>query len=163
MKMSSKHPPVRFLGQKTIPSTFIFRSSNQKQASHCKEDVKINAPNKGSRVSLSDFLNKKLHKSSVLPISVKGKERLFLSHVGSGEMNGVKKREETEVKSVVDVVFEQFKCTRNEKEDTPRSCDDGEFGSSGTGAMDRARKRKSPLGGYSTLRMRKVVSICVLS
>ncbi|KAG5531273.1 hypothetical protein RHGRI_026028 [Rhododendron griersonianum] len=152
--MSSKHPTVRVLGQKSIPSTFLFRSLNHKQASHCKEDVKINAPGKGSRVSLSDFLNKKLHKSSVLPNSDMGKERPFSSPVGSSEvngsnqgLNGPKKRGETEVKSVVDVVFEQFKCTRKEKEDALRSCDDGEFVSSGTDAMERGRKRKSPLGG----------------
>ncbi|KAH7835147.1 hypothetical protein Vadar_023280 [Vaccinium darrowii] len=46
----------------------------------------------------------------------------------------VKKREETEVKSVANAVFEQFKCTRNEKEDTLGSCDDVKFGSSGTDA-----------------------------
>lgn len=69
-----------------------------------------------------------------------------MSPVGSGLVNGVKKREETEVKSVVNAVFEQFKCTRKEKEDTLGSCDDVKFGSSGTGAMDRARKRKSTLG-----------------
>lgn len=79
-----------------------------------------------------------------------------MSPVGSSEvngsnqgLNGPKKRGETEVKSVVDVVFEQFKCTRKEKEDALRSCDDGEFVSSGTDAMERGRKRKSPLGGLS--------------
>lgn len=64
-------------------------------------------------------------------------------------LNGPKKRGETEVQSVDDVVFELFKCTRKEKEEALRSCDDGEFGSSCTDAMERGRKRKSPLGGLS--------------
>ncbi|XP_057471562.1 squamosa promoter-binding-like protein 1 [Actinidia eriantha] len=66
--MNSKHPPIGFFGQKSIPSTFLFRSS--KLNPDCKGDVKIKDPNKDSRVFLSDFLNRKMHRSSVLPNSI---------------------------------------------------------------------------------------------
>ncbi|XP_057497886.1 uncharacterized protein LOC130782561 [Actinidia eriantha] len=151
--MNSKHPPIRGLGQKSIPSTFLFRCSNPHPSNDCKEDAKIKGPNKDSRVSLSDFLNRKLHRSSVLPTSIQGKDRPFLSPVGGSEVRGsngglneVKKRGDTEVKSGLDVVLEQFKCTRKENEDALGSCDGSESGSS-TIDLQEARKRKRPFGG----------------
>ncbi|XP_059652835.1 uncharacterized protein LOC132299928 [Cornus florida] len=84
--MKSKLPSIRVSGQSSIHSTLLFRSSNR--SVDCKEDVQCKAPNKNSPVSLSDFLDRKLHKSSVLPKSVQGKERPFLSPVGGGDVSG---------------------------------------------------------------------------
>ncbi|KAL6971087.1 hypothetical protein U1Q18_030770 [Sarracenia purpurea var. burkii] len=88
-----------------------------------------------------------------LCISAKEKERPFLSPVGScgisgsnQEHNGTKKKGEAEGNSVLDLVFEKFKCTGKETEDALDPCDDVEFGSSNTD-MQNARKRKNPFEG----------------
>ncbi|XAR62784.1 hypothetical protein NMG60_11017659 [Bertholletia excelsa] len=117
--MSSKNPPLRPLGQRSIPSTFLFRSSKHRESADGQGDAKNKSPIKDSRVSLSEFLSRKLHKGSALPCSVQRKDRPFLSPLGndasrSKEMqNEVKERGEP----VLDLVLEQFKCTKKENED----------------------------------------------
>ncbi|KAK3025447.1 hypothetical protein RJ639_041333 [Escallonia herrerae] len=146
--MNSKHPSIRIQGQRSISSTFPFRSSNW--SSDCK-DVLIKAPHKNARLSLSEFLDRRLHKSSVLPKSIQGKERPFLSPVTSGDMKGAikgegcdKKSGEPEVNCVLDAAFEQLKHSNVEKED---SCTDSVVGTSSTNEMRYARKRSNPFEG----------------
>ncbi|KAA8527941.1 hypothetical protein F0562_035190 [Nyssa sinensis] len=149
--MNSRHTSIRVLGQRSIPSTFFSRSSNR--SSDCKEDEQNKLPNKDSRVSLSDFLNRKLHKSSVVPKSVQGKERPFLSPARNGNVNGssegrigIEKSGEAEGKCVLDVVFEELKNTRKEK-DCKASCVTGEVGSSNIDDMQESKKRRNPFQG----------------
>ncbi|XP_057783618.1 uncharacterized protein LOC131001288 [Salvia miltiorrhiza] len=72
-EMSFNKNSIRPVGQRSITSTFLFRASNR--SNDCEQNAGIKAPNgKSSRISLSDFLNSKLHRSSVLPTSVEGKE-----------------------------------------------------------------------------------------
>ncbi|CAL5416656.1 unnamed protein product [Camellia sinensis] len=149
--MNSKHPPVRVLGQRSIASTFLFRSSKPNPSTDCKGDVKIKTLERDSPVSLSDFLNRKLHRSSVLPSSAqriggKGKDRPFFPPVGKKDVTGSNEGQNgvKEVKPVHDLVFEQLKWTRKENEDCLGSCADGEGGSSCTENMQESRKRKIP-------------------
>ncbi|KAG6420022.1 hypothetical protein SASPL_116536 [Salvia splendens] len=68
-EMSFNKNPLRPFGQRSITSTPLFRASNRSNG--CEQNAGIKAPTaKGSRISLSDFLNRKLHRSSVLPTSV---------------------------------------------------------------------------------------------
>ncbi|XP_052190831.1 uncharacterized protein LOC127800321 [Diospyros lotus] len=155
--MNSRGPPVRVLGQRSITSTLLFRTSTPNQSGVCKENAKVKVPNKGSGVSLSDFLNRKLHRSSVLPSSSQGKEENhFLSPVGHKDLSGsnerkneTKKRVEAEVKPVLDEVFEQFKWTRKVGEDCIGSCAIDDVGNAGIDDIQNqaSRKRKSPFSG----------------
>ncbi|KAH6778139.1 hypothetical protein C2S52_006347 [Perilla frutescens var. hirtella] len=106
--MNSNKTPLRPVGNRSIASTFLFRASNR--ADDCKRNAGIKAPSeKGSRISLSDFLNRKLHRSSVLPASVEGKE---ISSPSPSPSRGVKgesgKNEGIEVKtkSSIDGAFD---------------------------------------------------------
>ncbi|CAK9173922.1 unnamed protein product [Ilex paraguariensis] len=152
--MNTKHSSSRVLGQRSIPSTFLFRSSNR--SNDCTEYVKAKPPEKGSRVSLSDFLDRKLQKSSVPPKSVQGKERPFSSPLGSSNVSGStevqnddKERGEAEVNGAFDAVFEKFKHTRKENEDCIGLCTNGEVGSSSTDDVQPSRKRSRPFEGLS--------------
>ncbi|KAL7177388.1 hypothetical protein ACSBR2_030695 [Camellia fascicularis] len=147
--MNSKHPPVRVLGQRSIASTFLFRTSKPNPSTDCKGDVKIKTLKRDSRVSLSDFLNRKLHRSSVLPSSAQGKDRPFCPPVGKKDVSGSNEGQNgvKEVKPVHELVFEQLKWTRKENEDCLGSCADGEGGSSCTENMQESRKRKIPSAG----------------
>ncbi|KAM7488737.1 hypothetical protein LguiB_026221 [Lonicera macranthoides] len=149
---SKHHPSIRLLGQRSLSSTFLLGSSHR--TADCKEDVQNNnnnANDRYSRVSLSDFLNRRLHKSTVLPTSVQGKERPFSSPVNGGKLKGSieegkddKNRGETEVNGVLDIAFEQLKQTRKEKEDCVDLCTNGELGSSSSNEMQESRKRRNP-------------------
>ncbi|KAL3642087.1 hypothetical protein CASFOL_012902 [Castilleja foliolosa] len=68
--MNSKNWQLRPIGQRSITSTPLFRAASNR-SSDCARDVEINVcRQKGSRASLSDFLNRNLHRSHVLPTSV---------------------------------------------------------------------------------------------
>ncbi|XP_051129523.1 uncharacterized protein LOC127250339 [Andrographis paniculata] len=66
--MSSRKFSIRPVGQRSISSTFLFRPSNR-SSDGGKEDRIGSASQKNSQLSLADFLNTKLHRSSVLPSS----------------------------------------------------------------------------------------------
>ncbi|KDO61131.1 hypothetical protein CISIN_1g026914mg [Citrus sinensis] len=148
--MKSKQIEIRALGQRSITSSFLSRSSNPFK--NTKEDVNDElVTKKDSCVSLSDFLDRKLHKSSVLPKTVQGKSCPFLTPVGSrnsaGTTNGqtgVKKVEEKERSNVLDkVVLEQFKHTSKGDDDTcPISSDEIEIPDEYN--AKESRKRKHP-------------------
>ncbi|CAK7336247.1 unnamed protein product [Dovyalis caffra] len=121
------------LGQRSIPSSFISRSSNPARDS--KQDGQKEDSKKKSCVSFTDFLDKKLHKNTVLPKILKGKSRPFWSPLGPSNVGGPTdhqigvQKEEQEKSSVLDqLVFEQFKPTGAEKGDDLVSIGDGERG-----------------------------------
>ncbi|KAH8512828.1 hypothetical protein H0E87_006211 [Populus deltoides] len=133
--MHSKQNTIRVLGQRSIPSSFIFRSSNP-SAKDSNQDEQREDTKKSPRISFSDFLDKKLHKSSVLPKTVKGKSRPFWTPLGPPSNGGgftdhqieVQKEKEERSSVLDDVVFQQFKPTRVEKGDDVISVGDGEKG-----------------------------------
>ncbi|XP_007034410.2 PREDICTED: uncharacterized protein LOC18602755 isoform X1 [Theobroma cacao] len=145
--MNSKQTPTRVFGQYTIASTFLSRSSN------FSEELKEDSRNKDSKkfTSLSDFLNRKLPRSSGIPKTVQEKSRPFSSLLlrkegdSVNKQNESKKEEETEKKDVIDkVVFEQFKQDSTEKVDCMVS-------SGGVGEEEEkeetSRKRQNPFEG----------------
>ncbi|TXG68563.1 hypothetical protein EZV62_003498 [Acer yangbiense] len=69
--MNSKQTEIRVLGQRSIASSFLSRSSNPSM--NGKEDVNDKATKRVSCVSFSEFLDQKLHKTSVLPTTVQFK------------------------------------------------------------------------------------------
>ncbi|KAJ9182411.1 hypothetical protein P3X46_006409 [Hevea brasiliensis] len=139
--MNSKHNQIRVLGQRSIPSSFTFRSSNL--AKNSKDDSQKKVSNKDLSISLSDFLDRKLHTDPVRPKIVKGKLRPFMSPLGPRDDGGAFdhwigiRKEGKERNSVIDeVVFEQFKHASAEKGDGINSCgvggNGGEIGTSDT-------------------------------
>ncbi|GLT68442.1 hypothetical protein SLA2020_406740 [Shorea laevis] len=129
--MNSGHTSIRALGQRSIASSFL--SCSSKSSSDSKEDIQSEASKKGTGVSLADFLNRKLHTTSVLPRAVEGKSRPFSSPLGliesSGTIDGLseaKKGGEAKPNFVIGkVFFEQFKHTGEEKGDCEGSCSVG--------------------------------------
>ncbi|XP_047337085.1 uncharacterized protein LOC124940604 [Impatiens glandulifera] len=153
--INSKHPPDRGYGQRSIPSIFQSRSSKSISSGNMSGDEN----NHHRRVSLSDFLNKKLHKSSVLPISARDKSKASLSTVADenprtlpiGEQSVfMKTREGVESSSVnLDLVLNQFKCNTKEKENE----------NSSNSHTEMSRKRKSPFAGLEKSSRKHLVII----
>ncbi|KAK4388030.1 hypothetical protein Sango_2409600 [Sesamum angolense] len=125
--MNSKKYSLRPFGQRSIASTFLFRASNR--SSDCEKNLVTKAPSqKGSHLSLSDFLNRSLHRSSVLPSSVQGKELHFSSALSGQDFNtgaegesGKKQKGEAEVKLSIDGAFDMFKNVGKEKSQSHNS------------------------------------------
>ncbi|XWS13458.1 hypothetical protein CRYUN_Cryun36dG0038800 [Craigia yunnanensis] len=144
--MNSKQTPTRGFGQYSIASSFLSRSSNS------SKEVKDDFRNKDSKkpTSLSDFLNRKLPRSSGVPKTIQEKSRPFSSLLGPNEGESIdkqkesEKEEETEKNDVLDkVVFEQFKQDSTEKVDSIIS-------SGGIGEEEKeenSRKRQNPFEG----------------
>ncbi|CAI9117800.1 OLC1v1019285C1 [Oldenlandia corymbosa var. corymbosa] len=145
--MKSKQSSIRPVGQRSIQSTFI-RSATRPGTGICEKDVVFKAGNeKGSRVSFSEFLSRKLHRNSVLPGFAKGKEEPSISPVGCKNLSslnaekGKKEAEEDERDFAIDIVLQQFKHTKTEKE-SARPVGDNEHRNATADAIDESRKRK---------------------
>ncbi|XP_065864869.1 uncharacterized protein [Euphorbia lathyris] len=117
--MNPKHNQFRVLGQRSISSSFVFRSSNL--AKNSKDDAQRKGSNNDSSHSFSDFLDKKLQRNPVMPKILKGKSKPFkspLGHKADAESIycsiGIKK-EEKEGICIDQQVFELFKHTATEK------------------------------------------------
>ncbi|XP_048333943.2 uncharacterized protein LOC107422523 isoform X2 [Ziziphus jujuba] len=67
--METKQTPFREIGQRSIVSSLLSRSSNPFKV--LKEDAKNEGSEKKSPVSFSDFLQRKLHQTSEPPRTVK--------------------------------------------------------------------------------------------
>ncbi|XP_031266399.1 uncharacterized protein LOC116124793 [Pistacia vera] len=149
--MKSKPIAIRAFGQRSIASTLLYRSSNPFKNTEGDVNDKL-AAQKASSVSLSDFLDRKLHKSSVQPKTIQGKSSPFSTPVGlrnaggntDGQM-GIKKEVEEEVKNVLDKeILEQFKHTGNEKGEAMGSCSVGEVEISNVDNVKESKKRRNP-------------------
>ncbi|VFQ91472.1 unnamed protein product [Cuscuta campestris] len=107
---SKRHPPFSTVGQRSIPSAFLSTSSIRSG-----KDAEIKDPGEKKRpnISLSDYLNKKLHRSSVspLPDSVKTKDEQFKSpdEVHSGKEKGNERENDMDEHCLVDAMFEKLK------------------------------------------------------
>ncbi|XVE81393.1 hypothetical protein DITRI_Ditri15bG0059600 [Diplodiscus trichospermus] len=143
--MNSKQTPTRVFGQHSIASSFLSRSSNS------SKEVKDDFCNKDSKklTSFSDFLKRKLPRSSGIPKTVKEKPRPFSLLLGPNgkcidKQQESKKEEETEKNDVLHkVAFEQFKQDSTEKVDSI-------IGLSGVCEEEKeenSRKRHNPFEG----------------
>lgn len=136
---SNNSSSCRPLGQRSITSSFFFLPSTERSK---EEDIDIKLPKKTLNVSLSDFLNRKLHKTSTTPKTVQGKQRPFSLALGD---LGTQKEINC---GISEVVFEQFKRSKKEGEGCSGSCDiTGEAGSFNIVSTQETRKRKNPLEG----------------
>ncbi|KAI7735630.1 hypothetical protein M8C21_031946 [Ambrosia artemisiifolia] len=108
---------IRVRGQRSILSSFTPRPSAVDDGAHQETLVNNNKKKKRPNISLSDFLDRKLHKTSKL---VQGKEKPFLSpgaSVGANHLfNGDKKTKGPDLDGTLDIVFQQFKHNK-ENED----------------------------------------------
>ncbi|XP_022722994.1 uncharacterized protein LOC111280095 [Durio zibethinus] len=141
--MNSKQTPTRAFGQCSIASSFLSRSSNSSK--EVKEDLR----NRDSKklTSLSDYLNRKLPRSSGIPKIVQEKPRPFSLLLRPNEGESIdkqkerKKEEQKEKNELLDkVVFEQFKQDSTEKVDSIMSL-------GGVGEEEKeenSRKRQNP-------------------
>nr|GLL44210.1 uncharacterized protein LOC109175786 [Ipomoea trifida]GMD74475.1 uncharacterized protein LOC109175786 [Ipomoea batatas]GMD77751.1 uncharacterized protein LOC109175786 [Ipomoea batatas]GME17745.1 uncharacterized protein LOC109175786 [Ipomoea batatas]GME20179.1 uncharacterized protein LOC109175786 [Ipomoea batatas] len=150
--MNSKKPSIRAVGQRSIPSTFLFRPSIRSNGSN--EDVEIKNPSeKCPKISLSDFLNKKLHKSSVLSGSVQRKEKQFLSPVGSKDAirfpkeNGNSKGKDVGEHCALDVILEKLKRPDKGEEHGNRGSGCDEAVISSTEGTEISKKRRNVFEG----------------
>ncbi|CAA0818656.1 Unknown protein [Striga hermonthica] len=144
---SNKCQLIRPIGQRSITSTFL----SSHRYSDCEGDASIKAPNrKGTRPSLSDFLNSKLHTSSVLPTSVQGKELPFSCPVTrensdksvKGESRKKDEREE-ESKFLIDGAFDMFKNVQKNSRGLGTSSSDNETNIFCIDHIHETRKRKN--------------------
>ncbi|CAL1401439.1 unnamed protein product [Linum trigynum] len=120
--MKPKDNPIRAIGQRSIMSSLVFPSSSNRRneisaldpdaAGEQKKNGLVNS----SKLSLSDFLNKKLHKTAVRSRSLKGKSQPFLSPLGrrtDSSVSGGSKDDMEERNSLAEVddelVFHLFK------------------------------------------------------
>ncbi|XP_010274282.1 PREDICTED: uncharacterized protein LOC104609607 [Nelumbo nucifera] len=156
--MNSKGPSsnaIRGFGQRSISSSssFAFRSqSADANSKESKGDVQAKSSKKNSYISLSEFLDRKLEKTSKPAKTVQGKQSPFSSLVGGGNDANGSTAERVEVRKGGDAdngflgeaVFEQFKCARKDKEDCEDSCKGGEVVGSTTIDEQESRKRKNP-------------------
>ncbi|KVH90958.1 uncharacterized protein LOC112522251 [Cynara cardunculus var. scolymus] len=125
--MSYNHSRIRVRGQRSIPSTFINRTSTDDQLNDGRESLEnVSGSKKRAKISLSDFLDRKLQKTSDPSKLVQGKERQFLSpgtSVGAKRSidgaNADEKTEGRELNGILDIVLEQFK---HNKENEDNSC-----------------------------------------
>ncbi|KAF7837326.1 uncharacterized protein G2W53_005808 [Senna tora] len=165
--MTSKpQKPIRIFGQRSIDSSFPNLSSNFSSSSNdSKANVGKQASPKGSHVSLSDFLDRKLQKSSVVPGRIQGKSTPFLSPLGLGISKvgrvGAISQVEEDTKSVGDrIIFERFKHTDKEKEDFISPSGFNETENSVMDDVQDSMKRKNPFEGGTenhTIQKRVVV------
>ncbi|MFS8005929.1 hypothetical protein Hanom_Chr13g01243171 [Helianthus anomalus] len=117
--MSSR---IRVRGQRSILSTFAhLPSANNNDDEHdCRENLQ---KKKRQKISLSDFLDRKLQKTSDPSKLLQGKERPFLSpgtSVGANRLyngaNAEQKAKGPDSDGTLDIVLEQFKHNK-ENED----------------------------------------------
>ncbi|XP_050215907.1 uncharacterized protein LOC126667006 [Mercurialis annua] len=147
MKSKQVQNEIRVFGQRSISSSF-FSKSPSIMAKDSKNEAENKGINKNSSISLSDFLDQKLHTNPVLKKIVKGKSTPFKSPLGSKDDSersidnhiGNSKVERGK-KSVVDqVVFEKFK---------PISAEIGHVIDNGGGAGDETGTSNTIVGTIS--------------
>ncbi|KAG8372763.1 hypothetical protein BUALT_Bualt12G0100600 [Buddleja alternifolia] len=148
---SKKCSLIRPIGQRSITSTPLFRDSNR--SNYCEKNVEIKASGqKGPNHSLSDFLNRKLNRSSVLPSSVQGKKLPFSSPLNGGDLNkdaegGGKKGGEAVANLSIDGVFGMFKKVEKNKTDCTNCCAFNETETFDEDTLQQRKKRKSLFEG----------------
>ncbi|KAF4355326.1 uncharacterized protein LOC115722091 isoform X1 [Cannabis sativa] len=138
--MKSKQTPFRAVGQRSIVSSLLNPSSKPSRVP--KEGCK-NLENV-SRISLSDFLQRKLNDDSGLPKTVKGKAKPFSSLLGLRDGSVDEKIGASNV--VEKVVLEQFKHIETVTKDdlVGSSSDNGNNGEvENIASAAESRKRKS--------------------
>ncbi|XP_059287312.1 uncharacterized protein LOC132040673 [Lycium ferocissimum] len=159
-----KQPEITQFGQRSIASTFLFRSPNQ--STGCEKKVESKARNqKGSSISLSDFLSKKLHQSPVLPGVVPGNKKTSVprsskdaSKSVNGQINGVKDGE-TGIPCALDAIFEQYKNSMKGDQDVSVPNDSDEVSVSITDDVRTSRKRGLIEGSSGNQSARKVLAV----
>ncbi|CAL0321181.1 unnamed protein product [Lupinus luteus] len=155
MKSKSKNgtSPIRVFGQRSIASTFRSLQPNPSNHHESQENVRNQAP-QSKNLSLSDFLNRKLHKSSPVPHTVPGKSTPFQSPLGLSTPTGTGEQIET-VKQVEEVrnngsdklIFETFKKSDEEKGDFVDPLVVDELENAVAGDTQESRKRRNPFAG----------------
>lgn len=115
--MSSNHSSIRVRGQRLIPLTFIQRTStDDDQSSDRRGKLEDGRPSKKRpKISLSDFLDRKLQKTSDPSKLVQGKERPFLTPGTTVDANQ-NADQKTELNGILDVVLKQLKPNKENEE-----------------------------------------------
>ncbi|MED6134805.1 hypothetical protein PIB30_040419 [Stylosanthes scabra] len=151
-------PSIRVFGQRSIDSTFRSLPSNPSTDSEGNARNELaSRKSQSAQVSLSNFLDRKLSKSStILTQTVQGKSTPFLSPLGLRIPTVEQTRPVVEEKRCGNngndqVIFERFKHTEEEKEDFVglHSADELENSVSVADESQESRKRKDPFEGGS--------------
>lgn len=149
--MNSKKTPLRAFGQSSLVSS-LFTSSSSNSARDDASDKELKKDSCPT-VSLSDFLDRKLHKSSALSKTVQEKSKPFSSLVGSKEIEVSVRDEKEEKGEKIEIqdklVFEQFKHTYEDKVDCVDTSNIYEEGTPNVDdELSNSKKRKKP---YATV------------
>ncbi|KAL5069319.1 hypothetical protein RYX36_020206 [Vicia faba] len=159
-KSKPKKPtPIRVFGQRSITSTFRSLPPNPSHDSEASSRNQASRNSDSTRLSLTHFLDRKLHNSSTVPQTVPGKLTPFQSP--ASEQDGSVKLTEEERKSATadeKLILGMFK--QEGKCDFVPPLDLDELGNSVAGDGQGARKRKNPFeGGNENQTVRKHVVV----
>ncbi|XP_073051612.1 uncharacterized protein [Primulina eburnea] len=156
--MKSKQPSIRPAGQRSITSTVLF--SGPKGSSVCDKDVGIKASTQqGSQLSLSDFLKRKVRRTSA-PHSSRGKEQPFMSplscEVSNSNVVGVNSNDggEADANLSFDSVLQMLKNNGEEKKDCSNISAPND-----THDLQQARNRENPFEDHDKPSAGKVLAV----
>ncbi|CAK8572901.1 unnamed protein product [Lathyrus sativus] len=157
-KSKPKKPtPIRVFGQRSITSTFRSLPSNPSHDSEATSRNQASRKSEFSRLSLSHFLDRKLHSSSTVPQKVPGKLTPFQSPLGlripsSEQVGSVKQTDEERKCATADekLILGMFKHTEKEgKCDFVLPLDVDELENSVANDRQESRKRKNLFEGVN--------------
>ncbi|XP_042513969.1 uncharacterized protein LOC122088713 isoform X2 [Macadamia integrifolia] len=149
--MSSKGDSFRAVGQRSLSSSFVFKCSSGSKDSN--GDLKCKPSKQESRISFSDFLDRKLNKTPISAKTVQAKQKPFSSMLGNRD-SAVPFNQP--VGSLNEAIFEQFKHIRKDAKDCDDSSQRDETEESARADEQESRKRRCPFegsykGGLETL------------
>ncbi|XP_043706392.1 uncharacterized protein LOC122656031 [Telopea speciosissima] len=140
--MNSKGAPIRGFGQRSLSSSFVFQCWSGSKDSNGGLECK---PSKQkSRISFSDFLDRKLNKTLMSAKPVQAKQKPFSSLLGDTDSAAPFNEP---VGSLDEAVFEQFKNIRKDTKDCDGSSQGGETEESARADEQESRKRKCSFEG----------------
>ncbi|XP_075516007.1 uncharacterized protein LOC142550844 isoform X4 [Primulina tabacum] len=154
--MKSKQPSIRPAGQRSITSTVLFR--DPKRSSVCDKDVGASTQ-QGSQLSLSDFLKRKVRRTSA-PHSSRGKEQPFMSplscEVSNSNVVGVNSNDggEADANLSIDSVLQMLKNNGEEKKDCSNISAPND-----THDLQQARNRENPFEDHDKPSAGKVLAV----
>ncbi|KAJ4968948.1 hypothetical protein NE237_015649 [Protea cynaroides] len=148
--MNSKGSSIRGFGQRSLSSSFVFKCSSGFKDS--ERDLECKPSERKSRISFSDFLDRKLNKTPVSAKTVQAKQKPFSSLLGDKDSAAPVNQP---VGSIDEAIFEQFKHNKNETKDCDGSNQGDEIEESARADDQESRKRRCPFnvsykGGFET-------------
>ncbi|KAL8171137.1 hypothetical protein V2J09_022941 [Rumex salicifolius] len=149
MKTKPSKSTIRAVGQRSIDSTLLFRPHppNQISAGDTEEDANAGPPPK--RVSFSDYLNRRLHSNSVLPLALQRDRNKHIKETNQSE----RREQQRETEGVIEEsIFKQFNLANagqeNEQLPAVHADSDEVEAQSANNVTQKSRKRRNAFEGH---------------